>query len=51
VFVLGAEAGDFWKESCNENRPESLLEWKHGYSKGIAISEEKDILIYWTIVW
>lgn len=51
VFVLGAEAGDFWKESCNENRPESLREWKHGYSKGIAISEEKDILIYWTILW
>lgn len=51
VFVLEAASGDFWKESCNENRPESLHEWKHGYSKGIAISEENDILIYWTMIW
>lgn len=51
VFVLEAEAGDFWKENCNENRPVSLQVWKHGYSKGIAISEKKDLMIYWTMVW
>jgi len=51
VYVIKAEAGNFWKENCNENRPETLKEWKHGYSKGIALSEEKDIMVYWTMVW
>ncbi len=51
VYVINAEAGDFWKESCNEKRPESLKEWKHGYSKGFALSEEKNIIVYWTMIW
>ena len=51
VYVVKAEAGDFWKESCNEKRPESLKEWQHGYSKGFAISENEDMLIYWTMIW
>ena len=51
IYVLEAKAGDFWKVSCNEKRPESLQEWTHGYSKGITISKELDIIIYWTMVW
>ncbi len=51
VYVLEAEAGNFWKENCNENRPESLKEWKHGYSKGIATSATEKLIIYWTMIW
>ena len=51
VYVVKSEAGNFWKENCNEVRPESLREWKHGYSKGFAISEKENILMYWAIVW
>ena len=51
VYVIKAEAGDFWKESCNEKRPESLKEWRHGYSKGFAISEKENMIIYWTMIW
>lgn len=51
VCVIAAEAGDFWKENCNEKRPESLKEWKHGYSRGIATSEKEKIIVYWTMVW
>lgn len=51
VFVIQAEAGDFWTVDCNEKRPESLKEWQHGYSKGFAISEKEDMLIYWTMIW
>lgn len=25
--------------------------WKHGYSKGVAISEERREIIYWVIIW
>ena len=51
VYVINAEAGDFWKESCNEKRPLALKEWQHGYSKGFAVSEEQNIVIYWVMIW
>lgn len=51
VYVIQAEAGDFWKENYHEKRPESLKEWKHGYSRGIATSEKENIIVYWTMVW
>lgn len=51
VYVVKAEAGDFWKESCNEARPESLKEWQHGYSKGFATSEKENMIVYWTMIW
>jgi hypothetical protein len=51
VYVIEAKAGDFWKVSCNEARPESLKEWKHGYSRGIATSDSLDILVFWAMVW
>lgn len=51
VYVIRAEAGDFWIESCNEKRPKDLKEWQHGYSIGFAISDEENIIVYWTMVW
>jgi hypothetical protein len=51
VYVIEAKAGDFWKVSCKEARPESLKEWKHGYSKGIAVSDSLNILVFWAMVW
>ncbi len=51
VYVIEAKAGDFWKVSCNEARPESLKEWKHGYSKGIAVSDSLGILVFWAMIW
>jgi len=51
VHVVDARAGNFWKNDCNEYRPESLKEWKHGYSKGFATSEKENIIVYWTMIW
>ncbi len=52
VYVLRANNKIIWKEKCNkEKRPESLKQWKHGFSEGIAISEKEKILVYWGIVW
>ena len=51
VYVISAEPGNFWKVKCDEKRPASLKEWQNGYSRGIVISEEKDIVVYWTMVW
>lgn len=51
VYVIDAKAGNFWKENCNERRPDSLRYWKNGYSKGIAISRRESIIVYWTMIW
>ncbi len=51
VYVIDAQPGDFWKVSCNEIRPESLREWKHGYSRGIALSDSENIIVYWAMIW
>jgi len=51
VYVIEARAGDFWKFDCKENRTESLGKWKHGYSKGIAISDKYNKVVFWLIVW
>ncbi len=51
VYVIEAEAGNFWKEDCNEKRPISLKDWKHGYSRGLATSEEENIIVFWAMIW
>ena len=51
VYVIEARAGNFWKFDCKENRPEALGKWKHGYSKGVAVSDKYDRVVFWTIVW
>ena len=51
VFVIMAEPGEIWKINCKEKRPETLNEWKHGYSRGYAISEKEKIIVYWVVVW
>ncbi len=51
VYVLQAETGDFWEESCNEERPKKLKKWQNGYSKGIAISQKENIVVYWSMLW
>lgn len=51
VFVLKVGIGDFWKIKCEEYRPETLEEWKNGYSSGVAISRELNIVLYWMMAW
>lgn len=51
VFVLKAGYGYFWKKKFDLDRPETLGEWKNGYSCGIAISKKRNIIIYWMKVW
>jgi hypothetical protein len=51
VYVLKASHGYFWKKKFNLDRPETLGEWKNGYSCGIAISKKNNMIIYWMKVW
>jgi hypothetical protein len=51
VYVIASESGNFWKGDYKENRPESLKEWRNGYSRGIATSEKQNMIVYWTMIW
>jgi hypothetical protein len=51
IFVLEAEEGKHWDDKylCDGcNMPDG---WEYGYSKGIAISEDKKVIIYWFVIW
>lgn len=51
VYVIESNSGNIWKSECGEMRPPSLKNWGHGYSKGFGISEEKNMIIFWAIIW
>jgi len=51
VYVIESNSGNFWKKSCKEKRPLSLKEWQHGFSKGFAVSEEENLMVFWVILW
>lgn len=51
VFVLKSGSGFFWKIKFEQERPESLGDWKNGYSSGIAISKSRNIVVYWMMAW
>ncbi len=51
IYVFDAKQGKFLEDkylTTGEYMPKS---WKNGFSKGVAISQEKKIIIYWVIIW
>lgn len=51
IFVLEAKKGMFWDLSEMSDSRYIPTEWKHGLSKGVAISIKQKIIIYWLIIW
>lgn len=51
VYVIDAKSGWFWKDKSNDYKTEAMKKWEHGFSKGIAISKEKNIVVYWAMIW
>lgn len=51
VFVIKAKNGFFWKMKADWERPETLGVWKNGYSCGIALSQQRNMIIYWVKAW
>jgi hypothetical protein len=50
IYVIEAKKGKYFEQylSVAWFMPEK---WRHGYSKGVAISEENNSIIYWLIIW
>jgi len=51
IYVLEAKAGNYFKEFDLLTDLQMPKEWENGYSKGIAISKKKKMIIYWGIIW
>ncbi len=51
VYVIDAKYGNFFKKKCDNKRPESLKEWRHGYSRGIAVSDKENLIVFWSMIW
>lgn len=51
IYILDSKKGNhfpLFELQPDEQMPET---WKNGYSKGIAVSKEKGVIIYWAIIW
>ena len=51
VYVLECETGKFMEDTKLPVGKYMPNEWKHGYSKGLAVSEERNLVIHWVIIW
>jgi hypothetical protein len=51
IYVIDAKKGQFLKKELLSKRKDMPSEWKNGVSYGVAISESKNIIIYWTVMW
>ena len=51
IYVIDAEPGIYMKEKyCTEGLG-LPRKWKNGYSKGIAVSMDRKLIIYWIEIW
>lgn len=51
IYVYNAKSGNFSKNFELQSNPQMPIEWKNGYSKGVALSKEKRTIIYWCAIW
>ena len=51
IYVLESKPGIFLKENQLTDGEYMPKVWKHGYSKGVAISSKRKEMIYWVIIW
>ena len=51
LYVLEAKSGMYWDENYLSDKDMMPRSWKHGYSKGVAISSKKRKAIFWFLIW
>jgi hypothetical protein len=53
ILVLESKSGKYMPDKFLSDKSHYLLpkEWKHGYSKGVALNDKKNRIIYWMILW
>ncbi len=51
IYVFEAKSGKFLNKEYLRGCECLPSKWKHGYSKGVSLSDEKQVVIYWVVVW
>ncbi len=51
LLILEAKAGKFLPDSCLVSGEYMPNNWKHGITRGVAISKERRKVIYWYVNW
>lgn len=51
LYVIDAKPGKYIDEKYLQKCDCLPENWQNGYSKGVALSDEKQVVIYWVIVW
>lgn len=51
LYVVDSKSGENIDEKYLTDGRFMPKEWKNGYSKGVAISEKQNVIIYWLIIW
>ena len=51
IYILDNAAGIYTDTAFLKQHNYLQKKWKHGYSKGIAVSEKEKSVIYWVTVW
>lgn len=52
LYVLGAQPGEYLNDKFLYKGDRFLpSQWRHGYSRGIAIDEKNKEIYYWLVIW
>lgn len=51
IFVIDAKPGKFLEDQYLTDGKYMPSDWKNGFSKGVAISEKRNVVIYWLVIW
>ncbi len=51
IVVLEAKAGIFFSQKYHTKGKYMPEGWKNGFSRGVAISKKRGIIVYWLIIW
>jgi len=51
LYVIDSKSGKYFDEKYLSNGVSMPVEWKNGYARGVAISRERNIIIYWLVIW
>ncbi len=51
IYVLEAKPGKYLEEKYLRNCTCLPAKWKHGFSRGVAMSDKRKVVMYWVTVW
>ncbi|MBK8953345.1 MAG: hypothetical protein IPM85_14830 [Chitinophagaceae bacterium] len=51
IYVLESQKGKYFSEDLLTDGKFMPLQWRNGFSRGVAISKNRGLIIYWLAIW